>query len=103
MFFGHTYCQECFQNDIPITDIQKWQNKLEYVVLEQNDSLVKICWWPRDSFRADVFNGRKVVDTYILKAMPRKDELEEYKFRKHPLAPDLIINGKHIEFYTLCN
>ena len=102
IMFGQTYCQECFQFDIPITDIQKWEYKLEYVVLEENDSLVKICWWPRNSFRANVYNGRKVVNAYIIKAMPLKENLKDYEFHEHPIKSDLIINEKYIEFYTLC-
>lgn len=102
VFFEHSYSQDCFEADFSITNIQKWENKLEYVVLEENDSLLKICWWPSDSFRSDVYKDRKTVDTEIIKALPLENKLKKYKFRGHVITKNMFIDERKVEFYTLC-
>src|SRR5690554_8239623 len=102
VFFEHSYSQDCFEADFSITNIKKCDNKLEYVVLEENDSLLKICWWPSDSFRSDAYKDRKTVDTEIIKTLTMENKLKKYKFRGQVITKTIFIDESKVEFYTVC-
>lgn len=95
--------QGCFETDLKIREVETETQHLEFVVLYENDSIKKICWWKKGTFEAEIYNGKEIIRTQVIKEQPSEYNSGEIAYRGHALRGDLYINEKKIEFYTLCD
>ena len=94
--------QGCFESDLKIREVETKTQHLEFVVLYENDSIKKICWWKKGTFSGNVYNGMRNIKTQIIKANPPEYNLGRITFRGHALKENLYVDKKKVEFYTLC-
>lgn len=95
--------QDCFETDLKIKEVESETENLEFIVFFENDSIKKICWWKKGTFRTEIYDGKEIVHTYIIKAQPVEYKAEDITYRGHALRNDIYINDQKIEFYTLCD
>ena len=95
--------QSCFETDLKIKEIETETQYLEFVMFYENDSIKKICWWIKGTFRAEIYNRKEIIRTQIIKEQPSEYNSGEITYRGHALRGDLYIDGKKLEFYTLCD
>ena len=98
----NTIGQDCFEGELSINKIDSRTKNLEFVVFFENDTLKKICWWKKDTFKAEIYNKKTIIRTQIIKEQPIEYYSNEMTFRGHALRNDIFVDGVRIEFYTLC-
>ena len=86
-----------------INEIESKTQNFEFIVFFESDSIKKMCWWQKGTFRAEIYNGIGSVNTQIIKEQPSEYNSGEITYRGYAVRSDFYIDGKKIEFYTLCD
>jgi len=94
--------QDCFQADLNLDSLRSSAN-LEFVTFFENDSIIKVCWWKKNTFRAEIYNDTHSIQTQIIKERPIEYVHDSITYRGHALRAEFYANNKKIEFYTLCD